>query len=86
VQAIARHTAAQKPADFIRCFTARIQALAADQDPLDRDEWRGGDVQDLVRAQLADLIGSRVTVNGQKQHLNAAAQAGVDQGRLRPLW
>jgi hypothetical protein len=33
VQAIARQTATREPEDFIVCFTDRIQALAANQDP-----------------------------------------------------
>src|SRR5215813_6798648 len=53
VQAIARQTAAREPEDFIDCFTERIQALAANQDLLVRNEWQGVDVEDLVRAQFA---------------------------------
>jgi PAS domain S-box-containing protein len=67
VQAIARQTAAREPEDFIGCFAERIQALAASQDLLIRNEWQGVDVEDLVRAQLAhfvDLIGSRIVVDG----------------------
>ena len=79
VQAIARQTAAREPEDFIDRFTERIQALAANQDLLVRNEWRGVDVKDLVHAQLApfaDLIGSRIVVQGLNLRLNpAAAQA-----------
>src|SRR5258708_11349092 len=53
VQAIARQTAAREPEDFIGCFTERIQALAANQDPLIRNEWQAVEVEHLVRAQLA---------------------------------
>jgi len=80
VQVIARQTAAREPEDFIGCFTERIQALAANQDLLIRNEWRGVDVEDLVRAQLAhfaDLMGSRIAVHGQKLHLNAAAAQAI---------
>jgi PAS domain S-box-containing protein len=80
VQAIARQTAAREPEDFIGCFTERIQALAANQDLLIRNEWQGVDVEDLVRAQLAhfaDLVGSRITVRGPKVHLNAAAAQAI---------
>ncbi len=55
VQAIARQTAARDPEDFIGCFTERIQALAANQNLLIRNEWQGVDVEDLVRTQLAHL-------------------------------
>jgi two-component sensor histidine kinase len=80
VQAIARQTAAREPEDFIGRFTERIQALAANQDLLIRNEWQGVDVEDLVRAQLAhfaDLVGSRIAVRGPKVHLNAAAAQAI---------
>jgi PAS domain S-box-containing protein len=79
VQAIARQTAARQPEDFIGCFAERIQALAANQDLLIRNDWQGVDVEDLVRAQLAhflDLVGSRIVVDGPLLRLNpASAQA-----------
>jgi PAS domain S-box-containing protein len=79
VQAIARQTAAREPEDFIGCFAQRIQALAASQDLLIRNEWQGVDVEDLVRAQLAhfaDLIGSRIVVDGPPLRLKpTSAQA-----------
>jgi PAS domain S-box-containing protein len=80
VQVIARQTAAREPDDFIGCFTQRIQALAANQDLLIRNEWQGVDVEDLVRAQLAhfaDLVGSRIAVDGPKLCLNAAAAQAI---------
>jgi PAS domain S-box-containing protein len=80
VHAIARQTAARGPEDFIERFTARIQALAANQDLLIRSEWQGVDVEDLVRAQLAhfaDLIGFQIAVDGPKLRLNAAASQAI---------
>jgi PAS domain S-box-containing protein len=80
VQAVARQTAAREPQDFIGRFTERIQALAANQDLLVRNEWDGVDVEDLVRAQLAhfaDLVGSRIAVHGPKLRLNAAAAQAI---------
>jgi PAS domain S-box-containing protein len=80
VQAIARQTAAREPEDFIERFTERIQALAANQDLLVRNEWQGVDVEDLVRAQLAyfaDLLGSRIIVRGVPVCLNAAAAQAI---------
>jgi len=80
VQAIARQTMAREPEDFIERFTDRIQALAANQDLLVRNEWQGIDVEDLVRAQLAhfaDLVGSRITVHGSPVRLNAAAAQAI---------
>jgi PAS domain S-box-containing protein len=79
VQAIARQTAAREPRDFIGCFAERIGALAASQNLLIRNEWQGVDIEDLVRAQLAhfaDLIGSRIVVDGPLLRLKpASAQA-----------
>jgi PAS domain S-box-containing protein len=79
VQAIARQTATREPEDFIGCFAERIQALAAGQDLLIRNEWQGVDVEDLVRTQLAHfagLIGTRIVVDGSRLRLKpASAQA-----------
>jgi PAS domain S-box-containing protein len=80
VDAIAHQTATKTPEDFIERFSERIQALAANQDLLIRNEWRGVDVEDLVRAQLApfaDLVGSRIVVGGPEQRLNAASAQAI---------
>jgi PAS domain S-box-containing protein len=80
VQAIARQTAAREPEDFIGRFTERIQALAANQDLLVRNEWQGVDVEELACAQLApfaDLVGSRIAMRGPKLRLNAAAAQAI---------
>jgi two-component sensor histidine kinase len=80
VQVIARQTAARDHEDFIERFTERIQALAANQDLLVQNEWQGVDVKDLVRAQLAhfaDLVGSRITMQGPAVRLNAAAAQAI---------
>jgi PAS domain S-box-containing protein len=79
VLAIAHQTATRDPSWFA-IFTERIRALAATQDLLTRSEWRGTDVDDLVRAQLAhlaELFGCRIAVRGPKLHLNAAATQAV---------
>jgi two-component sensor histidine kinase len=57
-------------------FSARIQALSANQDLLVRNEWQGVNVEDLARAQLAhfaDLIGSRIALQGPRLLLNPAS-------------
>jgi PAS domain S-box-containing protein len=80
VQAIARQTASREPEDFIDRFIERIQALAANQDLLVRNEWRGVDVEDLARAQLAyfaDLVGSRIVLRGPKLRLSASAAQAI---------
>jgi PAS domain S-box-containing protein len=76
VQAIARQTAARGSEEFVAHFSERIQALAANQDLLVRSEWQGVDAGDLVSAQLApfaDLIDSRIAVQGPKLQLKGAA-------------
>ncbi len=81
VQAIARQTAAGGDAqDFIGRFTERIQALAANQDLLVRQQFQRIDVKDLVQVQLAhfaDLIGTRIKFGGPKLYLNAAAAQAI---------
>jgi PAS domain S-box-containing protein len=80
VQAVARQTAAREPEDFVGRFTERLQALAANQDLLVRNDWHGVDVEDLARAQLAhfaDLVGSRIATHGPKLRLNAAAAQAI---------
>jgi PAS domain S-box-containing protein len=80
VDSIAHQTAARSPEDFVERFSERIQALSANQDLLVRNEWKGVDIADLIRAQLAhfaDLIGSRIAVHGPKLCLKAASAQAV---------
>jgi PAS domain S-box-containing protein len=80
VDSIAHQTAARNPEDFIERFSERIQALSANQDLLVRNEWNGVDIADLARAQLAhfaDLIGSRIAVQGPRLRLKAAAAQAI---------
>jgi PAS domain S-box-containing protein len=80
VQVIARQTAAPTHEDFIKGFTERIHALAANQDLLGQKPQQGADLENLVRAQLAhlaDLIGSRIAIGGPKLCLNAAAAQAI---------
>jgi PAS domain S-box-containing protein len=79
VDAIAHQTVADTPEDYVERFSERIRALAAYQDLLVRSEWKGVEIEDLARVQLsdfADLIGSRIAMQGPKPRLNpASAQA-----------
>jgi PAS domain S-box-containing protein len=80
VDAIAHQTATRTPEDFIERFSERIQALSANQDLLVRNAWHGVEMKDLICAQLspfADLIGSRVVVQGPKLRLNAACAQAI---------
>jgi PAS domain S-box-containing protein len=80
VDAIAHQTAARTPGDFIERFSERIQALSASQELLVRDEWKGVEIENLVRAQLAhftDLIGSRIAVQGPVLRLRPAGAQSI---------
>lgn len=80
VQAIAHQTAAREPTEFVGRFIERIQALAANQNLLVRNEWRGVDVDELVYAQLSpfvDLNGSRIAAAGPKLRLSTSAAQAV---------
>ena len=76
VQAIARQTAASQPADFLRCFDERVRALAASQDLLVKSEWKGADLEELIRSQLAhfkDFIDRRIMLDGPPLVVTASA-------------
>ena len=76
VQAIARQTVASTPEEFLERFSARVQSLAASQDLLVKSAWKGVELEDLVRSQLAlfgDLIGSRITLEGPAVLVSASA-------------
>ena len=80
VDAIAHQTATKNPEDFVDRFSERILALSANQDLLIRNEWKGVEVEDLVRAQLAhfaDVIGSRIVMHDAKLRLNASAAQAI---------
>jgi PAS domain S-box-containing protein len=80
VDAIAHQTIANSPEDYIEVVSERIRALAAHQDLLVRSEWHGVEIGDLIRAQLshfADLVGSRIAMQGAKLRLNSAAAQAI---------
>ena len=67
VLSIANQTAASSPSGFVERFSQRIRALSASLDLLVHSEWRGVEIEALVRAQLAhfaDLIGDRIMIDG----------------------
>jgi two-component sensor histidine kinase len=81
VQAIARQTLAANPDDFLDRFGKRVEALAANQDLLVKNAWKGADLNELVRTQLAtfeDLIGTRIDLQG--PHLFVFASAAQALG------
>lgn len=76
VLSVARRTSGADHETFMKNFAARIQSLAAGQDLLVRNAWRGVGLQALVAAQLAhfkDLIGTRILLEGEDIALAAPA-------------
>ena len=76
VQAIARQTIASTPEDFLERFGDRVEALAASQDLLVKNAWKGVELACLIRSQLAlfeDLIGSRIELGGPPLLISASA-------------
>lgn len=76
VQAVARQTAASSSGDFVARFGERVQALAAAQDLLVSNSWRGVDMRELILSQLAhfgDDVGKRISMQGPSVFLTAQA-------------
>ncbi|MGA9546300.1 MAG: HWE histidine kinase domain-containing protein [Rhodomicrobium sp.] len=73
VQAMARLTVDPQEAAG---FSERIRGLATSQDLLVKSEWRGANLEELVRSQLshfAKLIGSRIALGGTRVVVSASA-------------
>ncbi len=81
VQSIAKLSARHAdPETFASDLSKRIASLAACQNLLVSSEWKGVEVADLVRAQVAsyrDLIGHRIFMEGPPLRLRQAAAQGV---------
>ncbi len=81
VQAVTQLTSKYgNPATFAARLSDRIEALAAGQDLLVKNQWQGVEVSDLVVAQLAhfeDMIGTRVLIDGPRARLTTAAAQGI---------
>ena len=76
VQAIASQTLAANPEDFLDRFGKRVEALAANQDLLVKNAWKGADLNELVRSQLGhfeDLIGRKIRLEGSPLFVSASA-------------
>jgi PAS domain S-box-containing protein len=76
VQAVARRTFATVPEELLERFQSRIGALAAGHNLLATSRWKGADLCELVRSQLAhfeDLIGSRIELQGPPVLIAASA-------------
>jgi two-component system CheB/CheR fusion protein len=81
VQAVAQQTAKHADrATFVERLIERIGGLATSQDLLVKNLWKGVEVMDLVKGQLAhfqDLIGTRVLLEGPRARLRPAAAQGI---------
>jgi PAS domain S-box-containing protein len=80
VQGIARQTVAANPNDFIERFADRIRALAASQDLLTKNEWKGVDLHELTCSQLGhfkDLIETRIELRGPPLLVSASAAQAI---------
>ncbi len=82
MQAVAGQTARDgDPATFVRRLSDRIDGLAAGQDLLIKNEWRGVEISELIQAQLAvfkDLIGTRALFSYRlRANLTPAAAQGI---------
>ena len=76
VMAIARHTLRTERLEAVDTFQERIHGLAASQDLLVRSEWKGSNLEDLIRSQLSHfsgLFGARITWKGPRLILSATA-------------
>jgi two-component sensor histidine kinase len=85
---MARRTAGEvDPQVFAERFGDRLAGLAASQDLLVKSDWKGVDLADLVRTQLAhfrDLIERRATLDGPSVRLRPAAAQNIGMA-LREL-
>ena len=76
VMSVAHHTRGADHAEFMRKFSDRVQSLAAGQDLLVEKEWKGVELDTLVRAQLShfrDIIGGRIVIGGARVHLSPSS-------------
>jgi len=78
--AILRQTAKSTPPDeLVTRVSRRLHSLAVNQDLLINQEWRGAELEDVIRAQMAALVenvGARLVISGPSLFVPpAAAQA-----------
>ncbi len=76
VNAIARQTTAATNEEFVARFSARVRALAANQDLLVRGNWHSVEITALLKSQLghfANSIGTRITFDGPSCRIRSEA-------------
>lgn len=80
VLSVAKRTSGTDHETFIANFAARIRSLAAGQDLLVGSEWKGVELDALIRAQLGhfkDLIDDRIILGGETIWLSSAAVQAI---------
>jgi two-component sensor histidine kinase/CHASE3 domain sensor protein len=82
IQSMARQTAARTASrsEFVGVFSQRIQSLAVSHDLLLQGDWVGAQLKRVVQAQLApfaELIGTRVNLEGPELSLKPEAAQGL---------
>jgi two-component sensor histidine kinase len=83
VSSLAHQTALRSTsiADFERRLSERLQGLARSQDELVRQEWKGADLQSLIKGQLEPFVdadaGGRVQTQGDRIVLRAEAVQSI---------
>lgn len=80
VLSVARRTSGSDHATFMTNFAARIRSLAAGQDLLVRNEWKGVQLDALIGTQLGhfkDLIGKRIILSGENTALSSSAVQAI---------
>jgi two-component sensor histidine kinase/DNA-binding response OmpR family regulator len=81
VQALVNQSARDAdPQTFAVTLSDRLQGLSASQDLLIKNDWRGIELSELVRAQLShfkDLVGTRILFDGPEARLTAAGAQAI---------
>jgi two-component sensor histidine kinase/PAS domain-containing protein len=80
VLSVAKRTSGADHATFMANFAARIRSLAAGQDLLVMNEWKGVQLDALIRTQLGhfkDLIGERILLSGDDVALSSSAVQAI---------
>lgn len=70
VQAVARSALSGVDRDAIDRLDERLNAIARTQQALDEKAWRGGDLGDIVRVAIGNLVQRPVSISGTPVHLS----------------
>ncbi|WP_161638870.1 sensor histidine kinase [uncultured Brevundimonas sp.] len=70
VQAVARSTLSGVDRDVLERFDERLNAIARTQQTLDEKAWNGGDLGEIVREAVGNLVRRPVSISGPSVHLS----------------